>query len=255
MRVSLVVFACVLLGGNTCLTARPSSMAVVFADAFAALGPLLSVYNAYAQYQFTGTPVNVPFDLSATCEQVTSSFAWLRDELACQSASADSAVMTDAAWLALDVEGFCVRHESLLQSLSHTISVSREILDVASGTRLFAAIHAVDDRLQQLMSDVFNGLADGCAVWSFAVTFSMRTILTQITLERIDPSLHAILYGTPDATGPPFAVPVGVEAAMATLVAVQGIDLSEEEADIARAAADVILTYLLSDDATCDAQG
>ena len=227
-------------------------MAVAFAESFCALGPLVSTYESYAQYQFYGMEVHVPFDLCVACEQTTLCLASLRDELACQSASVGLDVVTDAAWLALDAEAFCLRYGTFLQSLSSTAPAATEILDTAGDARLFAAIHALDDRLQLLMSDVFDGLPAGCAVWTFAVAFSVQTILNQSTFERIDPGLRAILYGAADSTGPPFVVPAPVETAMATLIGLQEVDLSEGDVEVARTSAEIILLHLLSADVSCE---
>ena len=73
----------------------------------------------------------------------------------------------------------------------------------------------------------------------------MRTLLGQPPVGRISANLREILYGDPDGSGPPFAVPMEVTCAMERLVALAGRELSEADVEEAMRSATTIYAYFV----------
>lgn len=241
MALLLVGFAC---GGQAELAGKLGSR---FADVYEAGGPLVALHHAYADSLFIGTEVHVPTDLESACEAFARALAVLHLELVVQTESAEMEWLTDLVRLRADVDSFCATYQPMLERIAASEPPVRDVLQEASEARLFASIGEWDMTLEGVLSRALDAMGDGAERWSFAVAFSVRTLLHQETIDRIDEGLGEILFGTDEATGPPVPVPPAVAEAIAALAALCGRSVGATEVQEAICLAECIHRYLVDD--------
>lgn len=230
--------------GSTCL-AFEAELGVSFADTYSAFAPLYVFYRSYADHLFLGTDVEIPMHLAESCQSFSFRLGLLQIEMMGQTASATTGTLDLVMALRIDLSDYCVRHAAALEDIAAMSVVDSEVLATASEDGLFAGIQALSDELGSLLDAVLLSLDGDEERWRFAVSFSMRGLLNQETVERIDANLRDILYGSETAEGPPVEVPPDVKMAMAALVAASGEDLEPEEAIEAVGHAAIVLAFLL----------
>jgi len=230
----------------SCLAVE-AKLGVCFADAYSAFAPLYVFHRSYADHLFLGTDVAIPMHLAESCQSFSFRLGLLQIEMMEQTASATTGTMDLVMALRIDLSDYCLRHAAVLNDFAAMSVVDSEVLAAASEAGLFAGIQALSDELESLLDAVLLSLDGDEARWRFAVSFSMRSLLNQQRVERIDGNLREILYGSETAEGPPVEVPPDVEMAMAALVESSGKDLEPKEAIDAAGHAAIVLAFLLGE--------
>ena len=245
----------VILGGSSGAVAdSPVQLGSVFADTYSAFAPLFSFHQSYADHLFQGTPVEIPKDMAKACGGFSEALAYLHLEIQIQTASTTALAMPALIHLRSDAAGFCATYGPALEAIDAWIEVDMEVLGQVSEDGLFARIAQLNDGLDLVFTEAFDGLPTEEARWRFAVTFAVRTILVSEALERLNTNLREIFYGNTEAEAPPLPVSEAVSEAMALLVALSGQDLSADEAESAWAAAETIYCDFMgmSEEASAD---
>ena len=231
----------VALAGSSCVAADSAArLAATFADTYAAFAPLFSFYQSYADHLFQGTDVEIPDSIALACAAFPKALGFLHLEIQTQTASSSLFTMPALVHLRSDAAGFCTAFEPRLEEMDTWIEVDPEMLRQASEEGLFAAISQLNDGLDLVFTEMFDGFSAEEARWRFAVTFAVRAILVSETVERLNSNLREILYGDAEAEAPPLSVSEAVGEAMALLIALSGKDLNADEAESAWAAAEIV---------------
>ena len=216
-----------------------------FADVYTAYAPLYAFYRSYADHLFHGTAVEVPAELTASCGRFSYQLALFHLEYSVQTGSATAGGLAYLARLRAESTAFCDEHADTIEAIDGLDEVDAEVLGAASEEGLFAGIKRINDLLEIALDEILDGLGEGVERWTFAVTFSMRSLLNRSQVERLDANLREILYGDPEGTAPPFAVPDDVASAMERLVDLCERDLAEGDVDEAFGAARAIYEHFV----------
>lgn len=231
-----------------------AELGVRFADAYSAFAPLFVFHRSYADHLFLGADVEVPGNLVESCQSFSLRLGLLQIELIEQTASAMPETMHAVLRLRMEQATYCGRYGTVLEEIAATPEADLEMLSLAADAGLFAGIQALSDHLESALDAALAELRSELGPWRFAVAFSMRGILNQERVERIDANVREILYGSEESAGPPVETPERVDSAMADLIDLSGHDLTPEEAEQAVEHASTILAFALGD-ALPDAEG
>ena len=224
-----------------------AELGVCFADAYGAFAPLFVFHRSYADHLFLGANVEIPMNLVESCQSFSFRLGLLQIELIEQTASAMPETMHAVLRLRMEQAVYCDRHAAMLEQIAAMQEADLEMLSTAADAGLFSGIQALSDHLESALDATLVELGNELRRWRFAVAFSMRGILDQEPVERIDANVREILYGSEEATGPPVEVPDAVGDAMVTLIELSGHDLIAEETEEAIEHAAIVLAFLLGD--------
>ena len=240
--VLLAVIILFLFAGTA--TASPARVGSVFADTYSAFSPLYALYKAYANFLFSGFEVVVPEGLEQACSHLQESLETLQMELITQTDSQRVEQVTRLAHLRQGMSIFCQTYSLTIEMIVHPPAGDTDPLQIAADRGLFAAISDKNKALEGLFASTLDSYSDH-AKWVFAVSFSMRTILNQHDLSRLDSSLREILLGPDDAPYPPGIVPSDLLLEVQRLAGLVGGKLDRDQADLAIALARRIYDYLM----------
>lgn len=242
----VLVCASVALGNAICIAAASAAgLGSVFADAYSAFAPLFSFYQSYADHLFQGTDVEVPDAVALACESFSEVLGFLHLEIQTQTASSTALSMSALVRLRSDAAEFCSAFEPRLKEMDAWSEVDPEILRQASEEGLFAAISQLNDGLDLVFTETFEGFSSEEARWRFAVTFAVRAIIVSETVERINTNLGEIFYGDGESQTLPIPVPQTVADGMGFLVKLSGRELAEDEASQAQEAAETVYGHFI----------
>jgi hypothetical protein len=227
--------------------ASPALLGSQFADVYAAFAPLFALHRSYADHLFGGTAVAVPEDLEASCARFSYELALFHVDYVVQTESATAGGLAYVVRLRAASTSFCDAFGGSIRAIAESEGVDDEILSVASDEGLFAEIKRLNDQMEAALDEVLVGMGVGIERWAFAVTFSIRTLLNQTEIERINANLREILYADPEGTVPPFAVPAEIAAAMNRLIGLIGRQLAEPEVEDAVRAATMIYEHFVAE--------
>ena len=244
MRETLVALFVVVMAAISTLARPEAVIGRDFADVYAAFAPIEALYRSFADHLFSGTEIAVPGALPAACETFLSSLETLHEDLVVQSA-AEAAALGELVRLRVAGEGFCSGFASDLAALSAQSGVPADLEDRLVAEGLFAQIRELNSQFENALDAALESTASEEARWTMAVTFAVRVLLVTSEWVRVAPDTAVIFYGQPEADTPPFAVPETARGAMATIVALAGKDLSQDEIEVVRASALVIYEYLI----------
>jgi len=216
-----------------------------FADAYTAFAPLFLFHRSYADHLFQGTGVVIPMYLVESCQSFSYQLALLQIDLIEQTAPQMPETMSFVLRLRMEQAAYCDRHVVTLEQIAAAPEADLDMLKAASDTGLFAGIQALSDLLELSLDAALTELDEDLGPWRFAVAFSMRGILNQQSVERIDSNLSDILYGADGAAGPPLVVSDAVADAMADLIELSGRDLGDDEAALAVGHAGIVYRYIV----------
>lgn len=245
MRIPIVGLVGLCLMAVAC-SGSPASLGSQFADAYAAFAPLYAVYRAYAEYLFSGTAVEVPGGLVDSCERFSYELARFHVDYVLQTGSATVAGLGYVIRLRAESSAFCGTYEETIGSVASSRGGDEEVLEAASDEGFFAEIKGLNDLMEAALDEILVGMGEGVERWAFAVTFSIRTVLNQPEIVRIDPNLREILYADPEGKAPPFQVPAEIGTAMERLLDLAGRTLTEEEGRAAAQSAGTIYEYFIA---------
>jgi hypothetical protein len=227
MRTILVCVLVVIVMASVVLGDEPAESGAALADVYGAFAPLAVLHRSYADYLFYGSDVVIPDTLASACDATGFLLAIFHLDLAIQTGSAAASTAPWLARLRADLAMFCDRHSQNLVAIAELESPDIDLLKEASDLGLFAEIYRLQGGLQNVFEVYLDGLSDEEDTWTFAVAFSLRTLLMQSAIARIEQDLIAILYGSKEATEPPSFVDEGTAEAIVHLVAVVDIPLDE----------------------------
>jgi hypothetical protein len=219
-----------------------------FADAYTVFAPLFLFHRSYADHLFLGTGVEIPIHLVESCQSFSYQLALLQIDLIEQTAPQMPETMNFVLRLRMEQAAYCDRHVSTLERIATVPEADRAMLEAASNSGLFAGILTLSDLLELALDAALTELEGDLGPWRFAVAFSMRGVLNQQPVERIDVNLSEILYGAEEATGPPLHVPDTVADAMAGLIELSGRGLTDEEAALAVGHARIVYRFIIEDE-------
>ena len=246
-RRSATVVVLLLALSSTC-GAFEAELGARFADAYTAFAPLFVVHRSYADHLFLGTGVEIPMHLVESCQSFSYQLALLQIDLIEQTASRMPETMNFVLRLRMEQATYCDRYVSTLERIAAVPEADRAMLEAAKDSGLFAGIQTLSDLLELALDAALTELEGDLGPWRFAVAFSMRGVLNQQPVERIDVNLGEILYGAEEATGPPLDVPDAVADAMAYLIELSGRDLGEEAAALAVGYAGIVYRFIREDE-------
>jgi len=229
MRGLTVGLLCLCVAAVAC-SASPARLGSLYADVYGAFAPLYVLYRSYADHLFSGAPVRIPPSLESSCERYSYELAVFHVEYVQQTGSATVAGLARLVRLRVESSAFCDSYDEWIRTLADPKETDADLLSAASEEGLFSAIKQLNDSMGEALDEILAGLGDGIERWTFAVTFSVRALLRQTEVDRIDANLREILYADPNGTAPPFDVPAEIVDAMEQLVGLAGRDLSEAEA-------------------------
>jgi len=222
-----------------------AALGSVFADTYSSLSPLVTLHHRYAEFLFQGTTVVVPDGLDAACESFGIELGRLHIELSVQTASDVGAVLTEIIHLRSHTAAFCDGYQGLLMELGESTTVDPALLEQSADAEMFSSISEIDRRFAELLETMMDALGLGESRWRFAVAFSLRTILNQEPLERIDGDLASILYGGEARDTVPYAVSESTGEAMSELVTLAGRELAaDEQSKAAELAAKILDAFM-----------
>ena len=225
--------------------ATPAQLGARFAEVYTAFSPVVPLYASYRDHLFLGTPVEAPAAVGTACERFAYELAVFQVEYVNQTESATAAGLALLTRLRVESAAFCDRYGEWLRALGESDPIDADLVGAAGEKGLFSEIKRMNELIAETLDEILAGLGDGFERWSFAATFSVRALLLQTEIERLDENTREILYGDPEGSGPPFDVPAEVEEAMARLVDLGGRELSVEEIDEAYRSATVIYAYFV----------
>jgi hypothetical protein len=244
---SLMIGLTILSGLTVACSGSPALLGSQFADAYAAFASLYVLHRSYGEYLFNGTAVEIPEDLSDSCERFCYELALFHADYVIQTESAAAGGLAYLVRLRVESTSFCDVYDESIRAIAELNEVDYDVLNVASDAGLFAEIKQMNDLMEVALDEILAGMGEGIERWTFAATFSIRTLLNQAEVKRINTNLREILYADPEGTASPFAVPVEIAAAMERLIGLSGRDLSEAEVDDAIQSAALIYEYLVAE--------
>lgn len=216
-----------------------------YSDLYSEFAPLYLFYRSYGDHLFKGTPIEVPGGLPEACERLAYEAALLQIDVMTQTASTTIPnIMPELVRLRIDIDAYCVAHVDTLLAIAAWTEVDNEEIKQASDVGLFSGIRDLSSALEMVLDGVIEAFAMDLDRWYFGIAFSMRGVLTQPTIGRMDENLPEILYGSPDAVEPPIDVPEDVARAMARLIELCGRELTASEAMEVRGLAEVISNFI-----------
>ena len=236
---AVAVMACVVFGSE------PAELGSAFADVYGAFAPLAVFHRSYADYLFYGTDVAIPDALASACDETGYLLATLHLDLLVQTGTEVVSTMPWLARLRADLAVFCGSHSEILASISALDAPNIEMLKDASDLGVFSDIYRLQGGLQTTFEEYMDGLSDEQAIWTFAVAFSLRTLLGQSILETIEPNLRAILYGSEEAEGAPEFVPEDIAVAIEQLIAFVDVRLDAASLEEVQLLAQFIYEYVM----------
>lgn len=239
---AFAVLLCALL--SIVAVATPASVGSIFADSYSAFAPLYTLYKGYANFLFSGSAVVVPTDLDEACPHLQEELGKLQMELITQTDSQRVEQVTRLAHLRQATAVFCQTYSQTIAEIIHPPSGDIDPLGQAADRGLFVAISDENKELEGLFSSTLDTYS-GRLQWVFAVSFSMRTILNQKDLSRLDKSLQEILLGPEDAPYAPDIVPGEILLQAQELASLVGRALDGDEVERARHLAREIYDYLM----------
>ena len=226
--------ALVLLGVSLCFIGAAghadmtSRLGLGFAAAHEAFGPIYGLHAEYGDFLFEGTIPTVPPGLKTACEEFLHQLASMHLLFVTQTLSD---IASPPSWVHLRVraDAFCLRHGSMLQSISGEAVLGEGQLQTASESGLFPAVFELNEFLELAFTETFEGLPNDESRWRFSVSFSAGALVLRREIQRIDEDLATIFYGGEGRTELPFAIAASIEEAMKRLVSLSGRDLEGKE--------------------------
>ena len=228
-------------------SASPAHLGSAFADAYSAFAPLYALYRSYAEYLFQGTDVVVPPGLETACQSCSKNLETLQVTFIVQT---DSQRVEEVGYLVRlreKLSSFCESYRESIATIAVTDPIELTFLDQAAEEDLFASISNLNELFEELLNLTIENLKETHDRWAFNATFATRTLLTQETIERIDPALEPILLGSEEASPPPEDLPEEIIQALQSLAALSGRDLSLQEQVEAGALARTIHAFLVEE--------
>jgi len=238
---------CVLTAASLVALGTPAVLGSEDADAYTAFAPLYVLHRSYAEYLFSGTELEIPADLIDACERFSYEMALFHLDYSLQIEEATAGGLAYLVRLRIEAASFCEAYGEAIAAIAALDEADYELLGDASDAGLFAEIKRINDLMEATLDEILIDLGEGIERWTFAVTFSLRTLLNQAAVGRINANLPEILYADPEGTAPPYAVPEEIAAAMERLVGLSGIELSEAEAGEAIESAWAIYDYFIGE--------
>ncbi|MCD6495086.1 hypothetical protein J7K60_03425 [Candidatus Bipolaricaulota bacterium] len=238
----LTLLLCVLMALGA--LSSPASVGSAFADAYSAFAPLYALYKSYANFLFSGTEVLVPPDLEQACPSLRGKLSSLQIEIITQTDSQRIEQVTRVAHLRQTTDMFCQTYSHTIVSIASLPEVDLDTLKQAADDGFFVAVSDENKELERLFSSTLDTYA-GSEQWRFAVAFSMRTILKQKDLVRLNLSLRDILLGPKDAPYTEGIIPSAVLPQSQELASLAGIDLDDTKRQQALSLAREVYAYLL----------
>jgi hypothetical protein len=209
-----------------------------FADAYAEFAPLEALYRSFGDHLFAGTAVALPAGLSTACARFIDALQVLHEEWVVQTSPLTVEGLGALVRLRVASEGFCSTFATALAALNGTGSLPTDVETSLVAQGFFASIHDLSEQFENALDAALRDVPDDETRWAMAVTFAVRSMLVNPSWTRVSTDVAAIFYGRADATAPPFDVHDSVRVAMDQIVAVAGLDLTDEDrADVRRAAA------------------
>jgi len=224
----LVVCALVLVAGSV-LGNQPAKCGSAFADVYRAFAPLAVLHRSYADYLFYGTDIVIPDALLSACDETGRLLATLNLDLMSQTGSEVAATMPWLARVRADVAMFCEEYRQVLSSIAGLGSPDIALMKEASDLGLFAEIYHLQEGLATAFDAYLDGLNDEQSTWAFGAAFALRTVLDQLPLERIEPNLRTILYGSDQAVAPPAFIPSDIADVIDNLVSFVDVPVDADE--------------------------
>lgn len=234
-----MMFACCVYGGE------PAELGSSFADVYGAFAPLSVLHRSYADYLFYGTDVAVPENLAMACDETGYLLATLHLDLLAQTGGEVVSVMPRLARLRVDLAVFCASYAQILTTLSTPEVPDLAVVKEASELGMFSEIYHLQGGLQSVFEAYLDSISDEQDIWEFGVAFSLRTLLTQAVLDRIEPGLRAILHGSEDAVLPPPFVPEEIASVIEKLTMLVDVPLDGTRSDEARHLALLIYEFVM----------
>ncbi len=246
MRSALLVLLGIALAGGTATASPAAALGSSFADAYAAFAPLYEFYRGYADHLFVGLPVSAPPHLDSACGAFPEALGTLHLTLITQTESAVTATLGYLVRLRGEAAAFCAAFGDALRSTTEVQEVDVDTLTAWSDAGLFVSIYGMNRSFESTLDAALAAAGDARAAWDLAVAFALRGMLVAPGVARISPEIVSILYGSEEATAPPFAVPDDIAAALATLVAHAGQALEAGGRTEALAAAQLVYAYVMT---------
>ena len=243
VRILILVVVLCLLPGMIAVSS-PASVGSAFADTYSAFAPLYTLYKAYANFLFSGTEILIPPDLEQACPQFQNRLEDLQIMIITQTDSQRVEQLTRLAHLRQTTGTFCRTYEETISFIASFPAADLDTFKEAADDGLFVAISDENKELEGLFSSMIDTYA-GREQWTFAVAFSMRTVLEQSSVVRLDSSLSEILLGPKDAPYAPGIVPAAVLPQVEELAALTGIDLDDAQRERALSLAHELYDYLM----------
>ncbi len=222
----------------------PASVGSDFADTYSAFAPLYTLYKSYANFLFAGTKIVIPPDLVGACPQLQDDLSTLQVEIITQTDSQRIEQVTRLAHLRQTTDTSCQTYHDTISVLASLTAVDLDTFKQAADDGLFVAISDESKELEKLFSSTLDTYT-GNQQWNFAVAFSMRTILTQKDLVKLDSSLSEILLGPADHPYGAGIVPQAVLPQARELAALAGTDLDNTGRQLALSLAREIYDYTM----------
>ena len=226
---------------------QPAEIGSMFADVYGAFAPLAVLHRSYADFLFYGTDVVIPDNLASACDETGYLMALLHVDLLTQTGSQVVDTMPRLTRLRADLAAFCDTHSATLDEISMMNPPDIDKLKDASEGGLFSDIYGLQQGLQFVFEAYLDGLVDEQETWEFAVAFSLKTLLEQTKLEKVEASLRDILYGSEEAVLPPAFVPQDIAAAIAKLIQFVGVPLEALMVDEICTLAQLIYDYVVGE--------
>ncbi len=218
-----------------------------FAEIYGAFAPLAVLHRSYADFLFYGTDVVIPDNLASACDETGYLVALLHVDLLTQTGSQVVDTMPRLTRLRADLAVFCDTHSGTLDDISMMNPPDLDKLKGASEGGLFSDIYGLQQGLQFVFEAYLDGLTDEQETWEFAVAFSLKTLLGQTKLEKVEASLRDILYGSEEAALPPAFVPQDIAVAIVELIQFVDIPLEASMTDEIRTLAQLIYDYVVGE--------
>jgi len=242
-RITLLVLLCLLPG--VIAISSPASVGSTFADTYSAFSPLYALYKSYANFLFSGTEIVVPPNLEQACPHLQDRLKTLQIEIITQTDSQRIEQVTRLAHLHQTTDAFCQTYEDMISSIASLPAVELDAFKQAADDGLFVAISEENKELEGLFSSTLDTYTRR-EQWKFAVAFSIRTILEQGDLVRLDSSLSEILLGPGDDPYDAGIVPAAVLPQVEELAVLAGVDLDDAHKEQVLALAHAIYDYLMA---------
>ena len=198
---------------------RPrAQIATEFADAYSAFAPLFAFHGSYADYLFDGSDVRIPPGLGTACENLSLGLALLHLSIVTQTDPAPPAVSRAMIRLRAEADAFCGAYGPDLEAIASSSEVDFASLREASAAGLFAAIHDMNELLEEAFTETYEAINDDERRWAFGVAFTTRALAKRERIDRIAENLAEIFYGSAERAEPPFLVSEDIVEAMKALI-------------------------------------